>query len=125
MYRRAVMFALLLTTSAVLFPALAIGLACLRLTFAAGVLFFWPQYMLAPHGFVAHETGYAQPLLWESGLYCAIAFWLAFAVVFGYLTRKLKFGDVVLAAYPVAALVMVIFHLLIGLFGYSVYLDAI
>ena len=123
-YKRAAVFNLLLALSLALFPLSAYGLALLGLPLPfLGIFFFWPQLVLVPYGFVGREIGHSQYMVMDSAIYGAIAFWFICAVIYGYFLRKLKMRYVVLATYPVAFIVIILFNWALDQFGYSVYLE--
>ena len=122
-YKRAAIFAFLLAISAVLFPLLALGLAMGGIPFLTNQLFFWPQFMLAPNGFMNREVGGSVAFLMDSAIFGAVFFWVVFAFAYGYFTRNLRMRFVALGTYPVAFLVMALFHWALALFGYRAILD--
>lgn len=109
MYKRAAAFASLLAISVVLFPLLAISLASIGIPFLGNILFFWPQFMLFPNGFYNLQIGHSEAYLMDSAILGAIAFWLVFAMAFGYALKKYRMRFAVLATYPVAFAVMFLF----------------
>jgi len=123
MFKRAAIFALLLAISLGLFPLLAYASVLIGIPFLGTFLFFWPQAVLVPYGFYDEEIGHSQAFLMDSAILGAIVFWLICAVTFGYLFRNLKMRYAVLATYPVAVLVALLFYWVLYQFGYSVYLD--
>ena len=109
----------------VFFPFIGLGLAWMRFSFAGEYLFFWPQRMLLPDGFVNRGDLHSQFLMMDCAIYCAMAFWFGYCLFLGYLLRNVKIGYVALATYPIVAVVMTLMYSLLGLFGYSVVLDGI
>ena len=122
-YKRAAVFVLLLAISVVLFPLMAFGLPQIGISFFSNFLFIWPQYVSLPYGFYDLEIGHSEAYLMDSAILGAIAFWLVFALAFGYVLRHYKMNYAALATYPVTFAVMSLFHWALALFGYGVYLD--
>ena len=123
--KRAAVIVLLLGLSAILFPWLAFGLALIGISFLGNFLFFWPQYLLVPYGFVDRQIGFSQAFLPDSAIIGAIVFWLIFAVAFGYLLRNARIRYVVLTTYPAATIVMLLFYWALHQFGYWPYVEGL
>jgi hypothetical protein len=121
--QRAAVFVLMLTLSVFLFPALAFALAYVGVHFIVNLLFFWPQFMLLPNGFVNNDIGPSQAYFMDTAIFGAVIFWLIFSAACGYVLRTVKIRYVVLASYPVALVTMIAFQSVLGFFGYSTYLD--
>lgn len=122
MYTRAFVFLLLLTLSAALFPLLGLGLEVLWPSFIGDFLLFWPLFMLVPNGFVSQRAETFQFGMMDCSIYCALLFWLACALLLGYLLRNVKISHVAMATYPIAAVVMIAAHSTLWFFGYKAFL---
>ena len=121
--KRAATFVSMLALSVYLFPAVGFPLASIGVRYIGNFSLFWSQWMLLPNGFVNNEIGPSQAFFMDSAIFGAVFFWLLFSAFFGYIFRAVKIGIVILAVYPVTYVVMFAFYSVLGLFGYSTYLD--
>ncbi|RUO38640.1 hypothetical protein CWE13_03060 [Aliidiomarina shirensis] len=110
----------MLALSVVLFPLLAFAIPVF-----SNFLFFWPQCLLLPYGFVNIDIGASQAFFVDSAIFGAILFWFVFAAVFGYVLRDKRIRYVAILSYPLAFAVMFIFYGILLIFGYSVYLEGL
>jgi len=86
------------------------------------VLFFWPQYLLLPNGFVPADGG--MPQMFRSATLLAAPVWLAAIAVYVWLTRRRPIGIALLALLPSVALLLEIgLRAIDALFGLHVMLD--
>lgn len=79
--------------------------------------------MLLPSGLVSYEVGHSDLLFMDSAIFGAIAFWSLVSLAYGYFLRNVKIVYVALGAYPAAVVAMFLFHWVLGIFGYGVYVD--
>ena len=91
--RRAVghlaLFVALFAASLWLAPLIAIYTHSFLPRTPSNLLFFWPQFLLAPHGFTLGHTASATAF-WGSQAFPALAvlFWLLVAMAFSYAVRR-------------------------------------
>jgi hypothetical protein len=67
-------------------------------------MFFWPQYLLLPNGFVPADGG--PPQMFRSATLLAVPVWLAAIAVYAWLTRRRRLGIALLALLPLVALLL-------------------
>ena len=113
--------------------ALALSLVALPLSalFAPGwllparlrnALFFWPQYLLLPNGFLTAQGG--TPVLFRSATPLAIPFWLGAIGLYVWLTRRTRRSTMLLGLVPVIAVVLELgLRAIDACFGLRVMLD--
>ena len=121
--QRAQIFLLILGVSLPAFPLAAFALGPVLHRVIRNLMFFWPQLVLFPNGFMNIEIGGSRAFFMNSAIYGAIIVWLLIAVLFGKVFEKTAKKKVAWLVIPVTLGVAVAFQALLYAFGYTVYLD--
>ena len=121
--QRAVIFLVVLCVSLPTLPIAAIVLSPVLPSIVGNAMFFWPQVILFPNGFMSMEIGGSEAFLMDSAIYGAIIFWILIAGLFGKVFQKSPRKTAAWLALPVALVVAVALHVLLYAFGYTAYID--
>lgn len=117
-------FAALFAASLWLFPLIALATHRFLPHTAANLLFFWPQLLLAPHGFTLRRTDSATAY-WGSQAFPALALllWLLVASAFSFAVRRRRLRVTLLLTYPFVVCVAAFLAAVLWAFGVTVYLE--
>jgi hypothetical protein len=85
----------------------------------SNLLFFWPQLLLLPNGVHKGQSYIAHGTLG----YVAAAFWFVVAILFAWLTHRLRWRTRIALVFPVVIVVGFAVHASLALFGMSAALE--
>ena len=119
-------FAVLLGPSLWLFPRLALVDPGVLPNWLSNYLFFWPQLVLAPYGFICGAPG-SPVTYWGSQFFplAAYVFWSVVACAYAVAIRRRPLYFTFLLTYPIVFTVAELIGLLLRLFDIFVYLEGL
>ena len=121
--QRAQDFLLILVVTLLAFPLAAFALGPVLPRVIRNFMFFWPEVVLLPNGFMNLEIGGSRAFFMNSAIYGAIITWVLIAVLFGKVFRKTAKKKAAWLVIPVAVGLVITFLVLLYAFGYTVYSD--